>query len=92
MKVCERTRLSYPAEHVEAAGPLGGLHADRDREGARLDHGVGDGVHVDEPVLALEAENAGVAASRQVRRRAPFSSSSRAGCRCGRSPFNVFWS
>ena len=43
------------AEHVEAAGPLGGLHADRDREGARLDHRVADQVGGEEPVVAGDA-------------------------------------
>ena len=50
MKVCDEDEAAIVAEHVDAARPLGGLDADRDREGARLDHRVGDRAEDEEPV------------------------------------------
>src|SRR3546814_17641500 len=47
------------AEDVDATGAIGGLDADGDREGARLDHGVRHGVEDEEPVVAFQAEEFG---------------------------------
>ena len=45
-----------PPEHVEALPALGGLDADRDREGARLDHRVAGQAADEEPVVAVDRQ------------------------------------
>ena len=67
-------------------GLLGGLHADRDREGARLDHRVGDGVGDEEPVVLVEAEEARRGAAARCRRSRRRACSSSVGRQIGRSP------
>ncbi len=44
------------AEHIDAAGPLGRLHADGNGEGARLDHRVAHRIGDEEPILALDRQ------------------------------------
>ena len=86
MKVCDDDQAVVLAEDVDAAGLLGGLHADRDREGARLEHRVRDRRWRRRTSRPRRAP--GTWASGSFLRPG---SCSCCGMQSGRSPLSVFW-